>query len=149
MQSSSCSKHNHFLFLAVFHHTFPSICVWERTSVPSPHYFHQLNTHFLNYLVYPQLRESKGMTTIRFRPHCGEVLFLIHHNLLFCPLYVVYLSLKSLLLQAGDIDHLAAGFLLCHNISHGINLRKSPVLQYLYYLAQVCYLSRIGLEYIT
>lgn len=40
-------------------------------------------------------------------------------------------------LQAGDIDHLAAGFLLCHNISHGINLRKSPVLQYLYYLAQV------------
>jgi AMP deaminase len=42
-----------------------------------------------------------------------------------------------MLMQAGDIDHLAATFLLCHNISHGINLRKSPVLQYLYYLAQV------------
>ncbi|THG01672.1 hypothetical protein TEA_008248 [Camellia sinensis var. sinensis] len=39
-------------------------------------------------------------------------------------------------LWGGDIDHLAAAFLLCHNISHGINLRKSPVLQYLYYLAQ-------------
>lgn len=39
--------------------------------------------------------------------------------------------------QAGDIDHLAATFLVAHNIAHGINLRKSPVLQYLYYLAQV------------
>jgi adenosine deaminase len=41
------------------------------------------------------------------------------------------------LFQAGDIDHLAATFLTAHNIAHGINLRKSPVLQYLYYLAQV------------
>ncbi|KAH9736634.1 AMP deaminase [Citrus sinensis] len=57
-----------------------------------------------------QLRESKGMTTIKFRPHAGE---------------------------AGDIDHLAATFLTAHNIAHGINLRKSPVLQYLYYLAQI------------
>ncbi|KAJ8445922.1 hypothetical protein Cgig2_009851 [Carnegiea gigantea] len=57
-----------------------------------------------------QLRESKGMTAIKFRPHAGE---------------------------AGDIDHLAATFLTCHNIAHGINLRKSPVLQYLYYLAQI------------
>lgn len=49
-------------------------------------------------------------------------------------------TLMGLLVQAGDIDHLAATFLLCHNISHGINLRKSPVLQYLYYLGQVrCY----------
>ncbi|GFP91591.1 amp deaminase [Phtheirospermum japonicum] len=65
---------------------------------------------YANLLIFFQLRESKGLPTIRFRPHCGE---------------------------AGDVDHLAAGFLLCHNISHGINLRKSPVLQYLYYLAQV------------
>ncbi|MCI20832.1 AMP deaminase, partial [Trifolium medium] len=50
------------------------------------------------------------MTTIKFRPHSGE---------------------------AGDIDHLAATFLTAHNIAHGINLRKSPVLQYLYYLAQI------------
>lgn len=47
-------------------------------------------------------------------------------------------------MQAGEIDHLAAAFLLCNNISHGINLRKSPVLQYLYYLAQVGY-TCIGL----
>ena len=39
--------------------------------------------------------------------------------------------------EAGDIDHLASGLLLCENIAHGIGLRKSLPLQYLYYLAQV------------
>ncbi|XP_051146127.1 probable AMP deaminase isoform X2 [Andrographis paniculata] len=65
---------------------------------------------YANLYTLNKLRESKGFPTIRFRPHCGE---------------------------AGELDHLAAGFLLCHNISHGINLRKTPVLQYLYYLAQI------------
>ncbi|XP_021747706.1 AMP deaminase-like isoform X2 [Chenopodium quinoa] len=65
---------------------------------------------YANLYTLNKLRESKGFPTIKLRPHCGE---------------------------AGDVDHLSAGFLLCHNISHGINLRKSPVLQYLYYLAQV------------
>ncbi|CAN1311282.1 AMP deaminase [Linum perenne] len=50
--------------------------------------------------------------------------------------YYCYANLYTLN-KAGDIDHLAAAFLLCENISHGINLRKSPALQYLYYLAQV------------
>ena len=27
--------------------------------------------------------------------------------------------------------------MLCENIAHGINLRRSPALQYLYYLAQI------------
>lgn len=31
--------------------------------------------------------------------------------------------------------------MVCDNIAHGINLRKSPVLQYLYYLAQVRHLA--------
>jgi AMP deaminase len=39
--------------------------------------------------------------------------------------------------KAGDLDHLAATFLLAHNIAHGNNLRKSTGLQYLYYLAQI------------
>lgn len=39
--------------------------------------------------------------------------------------------------EAGDIDHLASAFMLCENIAHGINLRKSPCMQYLYYLKQV------------
>ncbi|MPC91785.1 AMP deaminase 2 [Portunus trituberculatus] len=51
------------------------------------------------------------MNTFVLRPHCGE---------------------------AGSIQHLVTGFLLAENISHGLLLRKAPVLQFLYYLAQVC-----------
>ncbi|KAF7809189.1 putative AMP deaminase [Senna tora] len=76
----------------------------------NPAYSYYLYYCYANLYTLNKLRESKGMTTIKLRPHCGE---------------------------AGDIDHLAAALLLCHNISHGINLRKTPVLQYLYYLAQV------------
>lgn len=39
--------------------------------------------------------------------------------------------------EAGDIEHLAVTFLLSHGINHGTNLRKSPPLQYLYYLTQI------------
>lgn len=92
-----------------------------------------LTLFFLNFYWF-QLRESKGMTTIKLRPHCGEV------NIYMIALFIlmfVEMIIISRLVQAGDIEHLAAAFLLCHNISHGINLRKTPVLQYLYYLAQV------------
>jgi AMP deaminase len=57
-----------------------------------------------------RLREQRGMTTFTFRPHAGE---------------------------AGDIEHLAATFLTCHGINHGLQLMKSPALQYLYYLSQM------------
>ncbi|KAF4519195.1 hypothetical protein B566_EDAN013488 [Ephemera danica] len=50
------------------------------------------------------------MNTLVLRPHCGE---------------------------AGPIQHLICGFLMAENISHGLLLRKVPVLQYLYYLAQI------------
>jgi len=50
------------------------------------------------------------MPTFVLRPHCGE---------------------------AGNIQHLIGGYLLSENISHGLLLRKVPVLQYLYYLAQI------------
>ncbi|KAF5754807.1 putative AMP deaminase [Helianthus annuus] len=82
----------------------------EWTNDFNPAYSYYAYYCYANLYTLNKLRESKGLPTIRLRPHCGE---------------------------AGDIDHLAAGFLLCHNISHGINLRKSPVLQYLYYLAQI------------
>lgn len=39
--------------------------------------------------------------------------------------------------EAGDIDHLVTAFLLADGISHGINLKRVPVLQYLFYLAQI------------
>ncbi len=63
-----------------------------------------------NLAVLNKLRASRGLSQISFRPHCGE---------------------------AGDADHLAAAFLTAESINHGINLRKLPSLQYLYYLAQI------------
>ncbi|OMO85037.1 hypothetical protein CCACVL1_10473 [Corchorus capsularis] len=80
------------------------------TNVFNPAFAYYVYYCYANLYTLNKLRESKGMTTIKFRPHSGE---------------------------AGDIDHLAATFLTAHNIAHGINLRKSPVLQYLYYLAQI------------
>lgn len=86
----------------------PTPAQW--TNVFNPAYSYYVYYCYANLYTLNKLRESKGMTTIKFRPHAGE---------------------------AGDIDHLAATFLTAHNIAHGINLRKSPVLQYLYYLAQI------------
>ncbi|KAI9111439.1 hypothetical protein K1719_017129 [Acacia pycnantha] len=82
----------------------------EWTNEFNPAYSYYLYYCYANLYTLNKLRESKGMNTIKLRPHCGE---------------------------AGDVDHLAAALLLCHNISHGIILRKTPVLQYLYYLAQI------------
>ncbi|KAI0561664.1 AMP deaminase [Gracilaria domingensis] len=65
---------------------------------------------YSNLAVLNQLRESKGLNTFTYRPHAGE---------------------------AGDIDHLATSFLLAHGINHGLNLKKSPVLQYLFYVTQI------------
>ncbi|KAK8939785.1 AMP deaminase [Platanthera guangdongensis] len=80
------------------------------TNIFNPAFSYYAYYCYANLYTLNKLRELKGMTTIKFRPHSGE---------------------------AGDIDHLAATFLMAHNIAHGINLRKSPVLQYLYYLAQI------------
>ncbi|KAK8475787.1 hypothetical protein V6N13_041294 [Hibiscus sabdariffa] len=82
----------------------------EWTNVFNPAFSYYAYYCYANLYTLNKLRESKGMSTIKFRPHSGE---------------------------AGDIDHLAATFLTAHNIAHGINLRKSPVLQYLYYLSQI------------
>jgi AMP deaminase len=35
------------------------------------------------------------------------------------------------------VDHLAAALLCCHSISHGLLLRKVPLLQYIFYLEQI------------
>lgn len=86
----------------------PTPAQW--TNAFNPAFSYYVYYCYANLYTLNKLRESKGMTTIKFRPHSGE---------------------------AGDIDHLAATFLTSHNIAHGINLRKSPVLQYLYYLAQI------------
>lgn len=70
--------------------------------------------------------------TFAFRPHSGEAGDIDHlvrvdawWRLAFIP--------KLTCVLAGQ----AAAFLVAESINHGINLRQSPVLQYLYYLKQV------------
>ncbi|XP_005989754.1 AMP deaminase 3 isoform X2 [Latimeria chalumnae] len=82
----------------------------EWISTNNPPYSYYLYYMYANIMVLNNLRKERGMTTFLFRPHCGE---------------------------AGSITHLVTAFLVADNISHGLNLKKSPVLQYLYYLAQI------------
>lgn len=78
--------------------------------VKNPSYTYWIYYMYANIAILNQLRKERGMNTFQFRPHCGE---------------------------AGAVTHLLACFMTADNISHGLNLKKSPVLQYLYYLAQV------------
>ncbi|XP_057690348.1 AMP deaminase 3 [Corythoichthys intestinalis] len=80
------------------------------TGDDNPPYSYYLFHMYANIMVLNNLRKERGLSTFQFRPHCGE---------------------------AGSITHLVSAFLTADNISHGLNLKKSPVLQYLYYLAQV------------
>ena len=70
----------------------------------------QLYYLWANIEILNRLREAKGLNTFAFRPHAGET---------------------------GDTMHLAATYMLCRSINHGINLDKQVSLQYLYYLDQV------------
>ncbi|GES66872.1 AMP deaminase [Aspergillus terreus] len=76
----------------------------------NPPYSYWIYFMFANIASLNFWRKQRGFNTFVLRPHCGE---------------------------AGDPDHLAAGFLCCHSISHGILLRKVPLLQYLFYLDQI------------
>jgi AMP deaminase len=76
----------------------------------NPAYAYYAYYVYANLYTLNALRVGKGLNTIAFRPHAGE---------------------------AGDIDHLCATFMLAKNIAHGLNLRKSPCMQYLYFLTQI------------
>ncbi|XP_005059467.1 PREDICTED: AMP deaminase 1 isoform X3 [Ficedula albicollis] len=82
----------------------------EWTFQKNPSYTYYIYYMYANILVLNNLRRQRGMNTFLFRPHCGE---------------------------AGAITHLLAAFMTADNISHGLNLKKSPVLQYLYFLARI------------
>lgn len=81
---------------------------WDIAKNPS--YTYYIYYMYANIAMLNQLRKQRGMNTFQFRPHCGE---------------------------AGAVTHLLAAFMTADNISHGLNLKKSPVLQYLYYLTQI------------
>lgn len=76
----------------------------------NPPYNYYLYYMYANMTILNQLRAERGLNRFVLRPHCGE---------------------------AGNVQHLLGGFLLSQNISHGLLLRKVPVMQYLYYLAQI------------
>ncbi|XP_045912004.1 AMP deaminase 2 isoform X2 [Micropterus dolomieu] len=80
------------------------------TEEDNPPYSYYLYYMYANMTVLNHLRKQRGFHTLVLRPHCGE---------------------------AGPIHHLVSGFMLSENISHGLLLRKAPVLQYVYYLAQI------------
>ncbi|XP_060713765.1 AMP deaminase 2-like isoform X2 [Tachysurus vachellii] len=94
------------------HHVFnldsPQPDKW--TEEENPPYAYYLYYTYANMTILNHLRRRRGLHSFVLRPHCGE---------------------------AGPIHHLVCGFMLSANISHGLMLRKAPVLQYLYYLAQV------------
>jgi len=76
----------------------------------NPPYSYYLWYMYANISVINQVRKERGLNTFALRPHCGE---------------------------AGHMYHTATAFLLAENINHGINLRKSPVMEYLFYLTQI------------
>lgn len=82
----------------------------EWTSDKNPSYWWQLYYIWTNLECLNRIREAKGLNTIAFRPHAGET---------------------------GDPMHLAATYLLCVSINHGVSLDMQVSLQYLYYLDQI------------
>lgn len=87
---------------------FPTPAVWNfKTNPPYSYWIYYLFANMASLNVW---RKQRGFNTFVLRPHCGE---------------------------AGDTDHLAAAVLCCHSISHGILLRKVPLLQYIFYLDQI------------
>jgi AMP deaminase len=82
----------------------------EWTTSQNPPYSYWIYHLFANIASLNVWRKQRGFNTFLLRPHCGE---------------------------AGDPDHLAAAVLCCHSISHGLLLRKVPLLQYIFYLEQI------------
>jgi len=90
------------------HKKYPSPNLW--TSKFNPPYAYWIYYLFANMCSLNHWRKERGFNTFTFRPHCGE---------------------------AGDSDHLSAAFLTAYGINHGIQLRKVPAMQYLFYLEQI------------
>ncbi|KAF7680980.1 AMP deaminase [Astathelohania contejeani] len=82
----------------------------EWTSNENPPYSYYIYYLYSNILSLNHYRHSKGLNTFSLRPHAGET---------------------------GDHEHLVYAFLTGQSISHGVQLRKSYPLQYLYYVAQI------------
>ncbi|KAH0498673.1 hypothetical protein TgHK011_005914 [Trichoderma gracile] len=87
---------------------FPVPRAWDTKQ--NPPYSYWIYFLYANMTSLNHFRRSRGFNTFVLRPHCGE---------------------------AGDSEHLAVAALCCHSISHGLLLRKVPLLQYVFYLEQI------------
>ncbi|KAI0450145.1 hypothetical protein F5B21DRAFT_492189 [Xylaria acuta] len=87
---------------------FPVPKEWD--SQQNPPYSYWIYYLFSNMTSLNFWRRQRGFNTFLLRPHCGE---------------------------AGDVEHLAVALLCSHSISHGLLLRKVPLLQYIFYLEQI------------
>lgn len=87
---------------------FPVPKDWETKQ--NPPYSYWIYYLYSNMASLNYWRKKRGFNTLVMRPHCGE---------------------------AGDSEHLAVAALCCHSISHGLLLRKVPLLQYVFYLEQI------------
>uniref|UniRef100_A0A0N4ZU19 AMP deaminase n=1 Tax=Parastrongyloides trichosuri TaxID=131310 RepID=A0A0N4ZU19_PARTI len=80
------------------------------TESDNPSYTYYMFYLYSNICMLNGLRRSRGLNTFSLRPHCGE---------------------------AGAVNHLISGYLTAESIAHGLLLRKSAILQYLFYLTQM------------
>jgi AMP deaminase len=87
---------------------FPVPKDWD--SLQNPPYTYWIYHLMANMSSLNYWRKQRGFNTFVLRPHCGE---------------------------AGDPEHLAVAAMCCHSISHGLLLRKVPLLQYIFYLEQI------------
>lgn len=87
---------------------YPVPKVWDTKQ--NPPYSYWIYYIFANMTSLNFWRKQRGFNTFVLRPHCGE---------------------------AGDVEHLAVAALCAHSISHGLLLRKVPLLQYIFYLEQI------------
>ncbi|XP_032947833.1 AMP deaminase 1 isoform X3 [Rhinolophus ferrumequinum] len=86
----------------------------EWTMERNPSYTYYAYYMYANIMVLNSLRKERGMNTFLFRPHCGE---------------------------AGALTHLMTAFMTADNISHGLNLKKEPLMEEYAIAAQVFKLS--------
>ncbi|KAL3081816.1 hypothetical protein niasHT_034007 [Heterodera trifolii] len=86
----------------------PEPAVYDNDQNPSYSYY--LYYMYANLTALNAFRRMRGLNTFALRPHCGE---------------------------AGAVSHLSVSYLTSESIAHGLLLRKVPVLQYLFYLAQI------------
>ncbi|KAH8893714.1 AMP deaminase [Thozetella sp. PMI_491] len=87
---------------------YPVPKIWD--SSQNPPYSYWIYYLYSNMVSLNAWRKQQGLNTFVLRPHCGE---------------------------AGDPEHLSVAVLCAHSISHGLLLRKMPMLQYIFYLEQI------------